>query len=1118
MLNLNVAPYYDDFDASKNYHKIIFVPGNPVQARELTQIQSMLQNQVKMQGDHIFKNGTMVIPGNVYYDYRVTSIKINGTQNSASVSTFLTSMIDTTVTGGTTDVGAKVIHAMAGLTDSDPSYLFVKYTVGNGTISEFISGETLSNGVNSVTISAASDYSTRASLCRVSEGIFYLNGYFIGVAAQTVLVSADAANTVSATVGLLLNESVITAQDDNSLYDNALGYSNYSAPGADRYKISLELISTSYTSSYDETKFIKLIDIVDGAIAYLRDKTAYSEIEKMLARRTFDESGNFVVTSNVGVKAQHQRTNWMGVWAASAYYIKGDVVSGVTSLGVGKLYYCTDSGFSGSTAPTHAEGTASDGNLSWTQSSAPFLNLGKVRYTDPTESAAMEQQLSVRVTPISAYIQGFEVNSNVSTLMVPKARSIKYKTLTQAVTPGQYVYVTNLTHELNITGISTATIKDYSSATIGSCWVKSIEYDSGTPGATSVYRLYIYGINMNAGKVFIDMAKQIAVGSFTADISPQTVKLSGVVNASSSTTINGKGTRFLSELNVGSRITIGTTTTTVSSITSDFVMVVGTSITATDGSAAKLIANYVDKTNNYIIALPNLRLYTLRDQTNALALTYTISKYIGIGVAAGTTASVSLGSGTETFVNTNNHVVFDNTSNIPAAATFTYSLSNTQMTIGGLVNGHTYSIIAIISRIADSAKEKTKTLKTKTIILDQTKIYDATTLATISSSYNFKSHSFPLTEADLVSITSIKQSGGLPAAPYNSVGEVEISNKYYCADGTTNEFYGMPQMVLSDTSHVPSSPIKATFEYFDHDSGDFFSKNSYDTIPDERTPGMPSSPSDLGSYLDFRSRMDDTGTGFDTGNGASVSSSLYSQSSIIVTYAYYLPRCDILCLNKEGRLIYVMGTSGDFSAATYPATPTGTLLIAKILVPPNTMYPSIEYMVEMQRYKRYTMFDIGRLDDRLSNVERYVSLSLLEKSASDINIKDQNGLARFKNGFVVDSFKNSSVADMTSLDFKADMNNIYQPDVLRPSVFTQYVDMFEADNTTTASRKQNNYAVTGDCASLPYTVVAAISQGVASSAEFINPFDVVVWEGDLQLFPNQDVWEQKSTTNKDVYI
>jgi hypothetical protein len=59
--NFNLNPYYDDFDRSKKYYRILFKPGFAVQARELTQLQTQLQNQIASFGDHIFKNGSKVL-------------------------------------------------------------------------------------------------------------------------------------------------------------------------------------------------------------------------------------------------------------------------------------------------------------------------------------------------------------------------------------------------------------------------------------------------------------------------------------------------------------------------------------------------------------------------------------------------------------------------------------------------------------------------------------------------------------------------------------------------------------------------------------------------------------------------------------------------------------------------------------------------------------------------------------------------------------------------------------------------------------------------------------------------------------------------------------------------
>jgi hypothetical protein len=75
--NLNVNPYYDDFNNEKNFYKVLFKPGFPVQARELTTLQSILQNQVESFGKNIFKEGSMVIPGGITYDPSFYAVKLN---------------------------------------------------------------------------------------------------------------------------------------------------------------------------------------------------------------------------------------------------------------------------------------------------------------------------------------------------------------------------------------------------------------------------------------------------------------------------------------------------------------------------------------------------------------------------------------------------------------------------------------------------------------------------------------------------------------------------------------------------------------------------------------------------------------------------------------------------------------------------------------------------------------------------------------------------------------------------------------------------------------------------------------------------------------------------------
>ena len=72
--DFNVSPYYDDFSSAKDFHRILFRPAFAVQARELTQSQTILQTQLERVGDHLFKQGAMVIPGAVSIDTKFKTL------------------------------------------------------------------------------------------------------------------------------------------------------------------------------------------------------------------------------------------------------------------------------------------------------------------------------------------------------------------------------------------------------------------------------------------------------------------------------------------------------------------------------------------------------------------------------------------------------------------------------------------------------------------------------------------------------------------------------------------------------------------------------------------------------------------------------------------------------------------------------------------------------------------------------------------------------------------------------------------------------------------------------------------------------------------------------------
>ena len=82
--DLNIAPYFDDFDETKNFHKVLFRPAVPLQARELTSLQSILQNQIERFGGYQFKEGTIIKGCAFTYDQSIKYAKILDKTQSAT--------------------------------------------------------------------------------------------------------------------------------------------------------------------------------------------------------------------------------------------------------------------------------------------------------------------------------------------------------------------------------------------------------------------------------------------------------------------------------------------------------------------------------------------------------------------------------------------------------------------------------------------------------------------------------------------------------------------------------------------------------------------------------------------------------------------------------------------------------------------------------------------------------------------------------------------------------------------------------------------------------------------------------------------------------------------------
>ena len=466
--DLNVSPYYDDFDEADNFHKVLFRPGYAIQARELTQLQSILQNQVERHGNHMFKEGSIVKPGQLSYSNAFPTLQLATAFADEEIdpSQFYDATNPVTITGVTSGVKAYVIGYQVATATTQPILYLNYYKTGSDNSSTtFSDAENITadkaithttgyvSGVASAT-TFATDAAATGSAATIEDGVIYVRGQFVKVNRQTLLLSSNSV-TETARIGLTITETLVTPEVDAQLTDNSRGSSNYAAKGAHRLKISLTLAKLATTSTED-SKFIEMMRIDSGTLVSKARATEYSVLGDVLARRTHDESGDYTVRPFL-FDARESINN-----TVESKDFTGVYTSGAT----------TDDG-----------GTASESLLALSCSS------GK------------------------AYVRGYEFEKLGTTFKdLNKARDVT--TINAGVTNlelGNFVRITNLYNTPDIGSVSGETtpykqVKLFSGATVtrgtvsseepvGVARVRALEYDSGVSGSNdAVYKAHLFDI------------------------------------------------------------------------------------------------------------------------------------------------------------------------------------------------------------------------------------------------------------------------------------------------------------------------------------------------------------------------------------------------------------------------------------------------------------------------------------------------------------------------------------------------------------------------------------------------------------------------------------------------
>lgn len=363
--NLSTAPYFDDYSQEAQYYRVLFKPGYAVQARELTQLQTVLQNQIEQFGDNIYKEGSIIKGCNFTTINGLEFVKLKdgndlvtnfdptayvsrrGVENINGVDTEIDYVYE--IIGETSGLKAIVISGVRGFSSAPPNLntFFIGYTNTDTSLNlynRFIAGEKLTvsekkfkvggldigetNPIQTTAVKAEIDVSDLSNHVgqsyglRAESGVIFQKGHFLFAEAQTLIVSKYTRFPDQLAVGYRVAENLVNAFEDPTLYDNANGSSNFNAPGADRLKLVPSLTVLSQETADADASFFSLIRFSNGNQVTVRDIAEYNVLGDEMARRTFEESGNYIVKNFKTTPSRRGDDLKIGIGPGTAY-IKG---------------------------------------------------------------------------------------------------------------------------------------------------------------------------------------------------------------------------------------------------------------------------------------------------------------------------------------------------------------------------------------------------------------------------------------------------------------------------------------------------------------------------------------------------------------------------------------------------------------------------------------------------------------------------------------------------------------------------------------------------------------------------------------------------------------------------
>jgi len=1150
-LNFNVGPYFDDFDPSKNFHRILFKPGSAVQARELTQSQTILQNQISNFASAIFSQNTPVSGGQVTVNQNCYFIKLNNTYNGLTVTAenFAGQIIQDASGTILARVLATAETTSSGSTTGDPPTLIVTYLSGaqftDGTVIVTTSGSTYYASVATTTASSVS--TGLSSVASISSGVFYIvNGYsvsditgikysignFVQVDPQTIILDKYD-NVPSYRVGLQITETIYDYINDSSLLDPAVGASNYQAPGADRYVITLTLVTLPLTLGNDDN-FIELVRIENGSILKQVDGTVYSTIDDYFAKRDYETNGDYIVnefkltpSANSISSTKYDLNIGKGVAYVHGYRVESqsdikltnDRAQSVANISNNPVfidygnYFVVDTSngvFDISTMPqvdfhcVPASNVVSTNTKTYSATLAGSAFIRNMKYVSGTGSTTKNYIYN-------AYISDFSANTLTGNVTSGTANTFTITDTTGSFSPVANAYY-GITVSMNTGGlIDSRRIVSYSGST------KIATVDSPftvTPTASSKFSLIFKNADIES------IIKTAGSGSYAMTANVNINASSGKVNG-----LANSDTILYSQVSPEMIFQIGYPYVAQLITTSYYTQRVyrsktftGTTLTlqSTSGNASNPLKFQGTGTLDSSTAQ---QLFMVIDNSTGSVMDFTTSGNTISISGDKTTATFTVGSG----VGTGKNVTIIAQVQVSSGDSASYVLKSKSLVTGNTTTVGSLSLISGTNSYQD--------LTTGQITIKNS---DIATTGKMSLYVN-----------DVKKITKVIDSGVAGTNPTGSLsGYTDVTSYYTLDNGQRDNYYDHASVSLIPGAPRPAGNILVVVDYYSHSqasSGDgYFSIQSYNSSG-STYGGVSSSPeayAQIGTYtakdgvnyalrdcIDFRPcRVNGQTSYIWEYSGAQSSSNDLGMlipnnlSNFTGFYQYYLGRKDKLVLTTDKSFNIIQGTSS--VNPSLPNEPSGSLVIANLSHDPYTAFvpgegtPGVTSNLSINKvlHKRWAKEDITDLETRVNNLEYYTSLSILEQKASSQQIADANGLNRFKNGILVDDFSSFGTADTYNPDYAANIN-------VRKNQMTalQSVQNFQLQNpvvlaglgtvANTGSYRINsiNNAQT-NLFTLPFTTENVAFQPLASSTVSVNPFNVSVKEGILNLNPPMDNW------------